>query len=246
MTRRSFFIALAACMLFAACGKDDANNGTDNNGNGGGNGTDTGTETAGWVDLGLPSGLLWAKCNLGASSPEEYGDYYAWGETEPKEVYNWSTYRYCTTYAEGGFKTLTKYNIYSGYGTVDNLTTLEAMDDAATQRLGSSARIPTKAEWEELLDNTLSELTTLNSVYGRMLTSKVNGRSLFLPAAGNRWENVLRDAGEEGYYWSSSLNADDPDDSNDALSFDFLEGGYNLGDSRRCSGLSVRPVRSAR
>ncbi|MDY6372158.1 MAG: hypothetical protein SPL12_07690 [Bacteroidales bacterium] len=73
-------LAMGAALAFAACGT------------GGG----TGTETAEWVDLGLPSGLLWAACNLGASSPEEYGDYYAWGETTTKEVYNWSTYKYCT------------------------------------------------------------------------------------------------------------------------------------------------------
>ena len=237
---------MAACMLVAACGKDDANNGTANNVNGGnsdGNGNGNGTEIAGWVDLELPSGLLWAECNLGASSLEEYGDYYAWGETEPKEVYSWSTYSYCTTYAEGGLKTLTKYNTVSSYGTVDNLTTLEAIDDAASVKLGSGARIPTKAEWEELLDNTYVEWTQENGVNGRRLISKVNGRSLFLPAAGYHQGNEFCHAGEEGNYWSSSL---DVDNSGGVWCLNFYEGNQYVDCYYRSHGYSVRPVRSAR
>ncbi len=207
----------------------------------GNKGSDSGsTETAEWVDLGLPSGLLWSACNLGASSPEEYGDYYAWGETATKEVYNWSTYKYCTVDAEGGLAKLTKYNTSSDYGTPDNLTTLEAMDDAATQKLGSGARMPTQAEWLELIRNTTAEWTTMNGVNGRKFTAS-NGKSLFLPAAGYRYGSKLHDVGECGDYWTSSLKAGSPYHAwGFAAVHQYVDGGY------RDDGLPVRPVRSAR
>ena len=219
-------LAMGAALAFAACGT------------GGG----TGTETAEWVDLGLPSGLLWATCNLGASSPEEYGDYYAWGETTTKEVYDWSTYKYCTVDAEGGFPMLTKYNTSSDYGTPDNLTTLEAMDDAAAQKLGSGARMPTKVEWEELINNTIAEWTTQNGVNGRKFTAS-NGKSLFLPAAGYRWDGELYYAGSSGVYRSSSLYESYP---NYAWNFYSHSVGQDRDYSSRYEGQSVRPVRSAR
>ena len=232
-------MAMGAALAFAACGKDDDNN----NGSGTDNGGSGGTESAEWVDLGLPSGLLWAKWNLGATNPEEYGDYYDWGETSAKEVYDWSTYKYCTVDGEGELATLTKYNTSIVYGTPDNLTTLEAMDDAATQKLGSGARMPTQAEWEELINNTTAEWTTLNGVKGRKFTAS-NGNSLFLPAAGVRSGSELRCAGEQGHYWSSSLYANVP---RYAWNFYFDSGyqdvNYDLGRGR---GKSVRPVRSAR
>ena len=222
-------VAMAAGLAFAAC--DDDNN----------NPVGGGTETAEWVDLGLPSGLLWAKCNLGATKPEEYGDYYAWGETDTKEVYFWETYKYCTAVDEEGWvKTLSKYNTDSRYGTPDNLTTLQPSDDVATQKLGNGARMPTETEWRELLANTTSEWTTVNGVYGRKLTAS-NGKSLFFPAAGGRDGSGLRDAGEYGIYWSSSLYADGP---NNAWRFNFsLDGqivGYDSG--LRPYGFSVRAV----
>ena len=157
-----------------------------------------------WVDLGLPSGILWASCNVGAMSPEEYGDYFAWGETEPKSVYNWSTYRYCTVDGSGDLSTLTKYNTSSTYGTVDNLTTLDSSDDAAAFRLGNGARTPTKEEWKELLVNTTMVWTTLNGVNGRMFTGS-NSNTIFLPAAGTRYESELDEVGSIGWYWSASL-----------------------------------------
>ncbi len=195
----------------------------------------------GYVDLGLPSGLLWATCNLGATAPEGYGDYYAWGETATKEVYNWSTYKYCN----GGYDQLTKYCNYSGYGYngfTDNLTTLEAMDDVAAQKLGSGARMPTADEWRELINNTTAEWTQVNGVDGRKFTAS-NGKSLFLPAAGFRWDGEFFYAGSRGYYCSSSLYADSP---RSAWYFYFSEGGQNVGYSYRGNGWSVRPVRSAR
>ena len=137
-----------------------------------------------YVDLGLPSGLLWAACNVGANAPEEYGDYFAWGETQPKDVYNWSTYQYCM----GSNNTLTKYCTDPNYGYngfTDNLTILLPEDDAATANWGNGWRMPTKEEWQELLDNTTVTWTQQNGVNGRLFTGS-NGNSLFLPAAG-RW-----------------------------------------------------------
>jgi hypothetical protein len=195
-----------------------------------------------WVDLGLPSGLLWAKCNLGANTPEEYGNYYAWGETTTKDVYNWSTYRYCTADSVGTLQTLTKYNTSSTYGTVDTLTTLQAMDDAATAALGSGARTPTIAEWVELYINTTVEWTTMNGVNGRKFTSTANGNTLFLPAAGVRYGSEPSSAGSYGYYWSSSLNTDYP---YGAWYFFFTSDGQGMSSYSRYFGHSVRAVRSA-
>lgn len=196
-------------------------------------------ETAEWVDLGLPSGLLWAECNLGATKPEEYGDYYAWGETSTKEVYTWETYKYCTAVDEEGWvKTLSKYNTGSEYGTPDNLTTLQPSDDVATQKLGNGARMPSADEWRELIANTTSEWTTENGVYGRKLTAS-NGKSLFFPAAGYREGYELPGAGESGIYWSSSLDADYSDS---AWQFAFgSDNQYMLNYFRR-EGSSVRAV----
>ena len=200
-----------------------------------------GTEfTDDWVDLGLPSGLLWATRNVGASSPTDYGNYYAWGETAKKEIYDWSTYRYCTVDEEGELQTLTKYNTRSQYGTVDSLTTLEAMDDAATAVLGNGARIPTKEEWQELMDNTSSEWTTLNGVNGRMFTA-TNGNSLFLPASGRRHDSERYYAGEYGIYWSASLREDNP---SVAWRFIFHSDDQSMSNCRRCNGPATRPVRS--
>ena len=172
--------------------------------------SNTGTTDEYWVDLGLPSGLLWAKCNLGASRPEQYGKYYAWGETKPKSDYRWSTYRYATVDADGELKTLTKYNTDAEYGTVDGKKRLANADDAAAAVLGGGARMPTHREWEELIDNTTSECTTSNGVRGRKFTSKKNGNSLFLPAAGGRLGSSLYYDGTYGRYWSSSLDESYP------------------------------------
>ncbi|MDY4512770.1 MAG: hypothetical protein SPE10_04900, partial [Paludibacteraceae bacterium] len=100
-----------------------------------------------YVDLGLS--VKWATCNVGASKPEEYGNYYAWGETTTKSTYNWSTYKWCN----GSKTTLTKYNTSSSYGTVDNKTVLELADDAARANWGGAWRMPTDAEWTELREN---------------------------------------------------------------------------------------------
>ena len=193
-----------------------------------------------YVDLGLPSGLLWATCNVGADSPEDYGDYFAWGETQPKDTYNWSTYQYCM----GNYNTLTKYcsNPSYGYnGFTDNLTTLLPEDDAATANWGSGWRMPTQAEFQELLDNTTVTWTAQNGVYGRLFTAS-NGNSLFLPAAGYRVGSGLYDADSEGSYWSSSLGAGGAGGAW-YLYFPF-DDGYHMDNDGRDDGLSVRAVRS--
>lgn len=198
-----------------------------------------------WVDLGLPSGLLWATRNVGATSPEDYGDYFAWGETTPKSIaYNWSTYRYCN----GDFDQLTKYcnNSSFGYhGFTDNLTTLQPGDDAATANLGGSARTPTKTEWEELINHTTSQWTTRNGVNGRLLTGP-NGNRLFLPAAGEvwfSWYDWFPDAGQCGRYWSSSLYTDFPFEAW-WFYFDSDDSDYqSMAENDRSAGYSVRAVR---
>ena len=193
----------------------------------------------GYVDLGLPSGLLWATCNVGADSPEDYGDYFAWGETTPKDTYNWSNYQYCN----GNYNTLTKYCNKSSYGYngfTDDLTTLLPEDDAATANWGPDWRMPTKAEWQELYNNTTVTWTTQNGVSGRLFTA-TNGNSLFLPAAGYRSNSNLYDAGSDGNYWTSSLNAGNPIG---AWFFSFGSDNYDMGGGSRNNGRSVRPVRS--
>ena len=194
-----------------------------------------------YVDLGLPSGLLWATCNVGADTPEDYGDYFAWGETEPKDTYGWSNYQYCM----GSSTTLTKYCSNSDYGYngfTDNLTALWPEDDAATVNWGGNWRMPTIDEWSELYDNTTNEWTTQNGVNGRLFTA-VNGNSIFLPAAGGRWDDVLDLDGRGGYYWSTSLYTGDINNLDGvwAIDFDFYRIFSGVG--ARCYGRSVRAVR---
>ncbi len=204
-------------------------------------GGDTPTPTTGtinghtWVDLGLPSGTLWATSNVGANTPEAYGDYFAWGETQPQasNTYNWSSYKYCN----GSYYTLTKYCNDSGHGDngfTDNLTTLEASDDAATANWGGAWRMPTKAEMQELEYNCTVTWTTQNGINGRLFTGP-NGNSIFLPAAGYRRDGSLYSPGGDGFYWSSSLFGV-PDKAWG------LQGNYSVSYYVRCKGFSVRPV----
>ncbi len=190
------------------------------------------------VNLGLPSGLLWAICNVGANAPEEYGNYFAWGETEPKEYYDWNTYQYCN----GGYHILTKYcyNPDYGYnGFTDNLTILESCDDVATSNWSTIWRMPTKEEWQELYQNTTSVWTKQNGVNGWLFTA-LNGNSLFLPASGYRYLGNLFSASSEGNYWSSSLGTQFP---TMARCFCFDLDGFNMNDSGRETGKPVRAVR---
>ena len=171
------------------------------------------------VDLGLPSGLRWATCNIGANTPEEYGDYIAWAEVYPKDEYTEATY------------------LFPNY----NPTVLEPENDAAMIRWSYDWRMPTKEDFEELLNNTTNVWTTQNGVYGRLFTA-ANGNSLFLPAAGFRYISSLYGAGSRGCYWSSSLDTGSPYDAWDLV---FNSVYYGMGSNYRYYGQSVRPVRSA-
>lgn len=191
-----------------------------------------------FVDLGLPSGLKWAAYNVGAESPEQSGDYFAWGEVEPKSYYFWNTYKY------SGDKdsTFTKYctdTLCGLNGFVDNKLQLDIEDDAAHVNWGGNWRMPTDDEWKELLDNCKWIWTTLNGVKGYRVISKRNGNSIFFPAAGYKEEYSLFNAGSHGYYWSTWLDLDNTDSawylyvySKGVLRYNHL----------RSVGRSVRPV----
>ena len=198
---------LMLMMLFAAsCTKPDVPN-NDENDNGQ---NDSIVEDSiifdgyNYVDLGLPSGTLWATCNVGANSPEKFGDYFAWGETTPKNLYDWKSYKY-SAFVDGRY-VLTKYctNSYYGLdGLVDSLTVLDPMDDAAVANWGEHWRMPTGEEWSELYQNTTLTWTTQNDVDGILLTSW-NGNSIFLPNTGFYLDDSLF-CTSLGVYWSSSL-----------------------------------------
>ena len=181
------------------------------------------------IDLGLPSGTKWACCNVGASTPEGYGNYYAWGETQPKSVYNWDTYQY-------GY-----YNYDDDYSHLVNIGSDIAGTgyDAATANWGAPWHMPTLTQIQELRNNCTSVWTTQNGVNGRKFTGP-NGGTIFLPAAGYRWSSELDDAGSYGYYWSSALYESSP---NFAYELDFYSGYASWDFDNRNYGRSVRPVR---
>ena len=218
MKKIAFFMCGLCAVMFMSCTKTT--------------GIENGHE---YVDLGLPSGTKWATCNVGASKPEEYGNYYAWGETEPKDYYDWSTYKWCN----GSKTTLTKYNTSSSYGTVDNKTVLELADDAARANWGGAWRMPTDAEWTELRENCTWTWITKNGVNGYEVKSNINDNSIFLPAAGCRDNDDLGGVGDYGVYWSSSLDADDPYYAWLVL---FDSDVVGRGSVYRYGGPSVRPV----
>ena len=138
-----------------------------------------------WVDLGLPSGLKWATCNLGALKPEDFGNYYAWGELSPKSTYSDATYKFYTHQGLSQYK-INKYNTDSNYGTVDNKKQLELQDDAAYISWGSGWRMPTKDELEELVSYCSFSYIEYGTIKGVLVTSIVNGNSIFFPLAGYR------------------------------------------------------------
>ncbi len=187
------------------------------------------------IDLGLPSGTKWACCNVGASSPEEYGGYYAWGETEEKSYYDWSTYKYC----KGFYDTMTKYCTSSYCGTVDNKAVLTPEDDVAHVKWGGSWRMPTTKEIAELLNDCSWTWTAQNGVNGYLVISKSNGSSIFLPAAGGRWYENVRYSGSHGDYWSASLYEYN---SNAAYELFFYSVDRDQSSYDRSYGFSVRPV----
>ena len=218
------FMGVVLSTSLVSCGDDD--------GDGGGK---TPQEIAAngheYVDLGLS--VKWATCNVGATTPSGYGDYFAWGETTPKSDYSWSTYKYGS-----GFKALTKYCTNESYGAVDNKTVLELTDDVARANWGGLWRMPTKAEQDELRTECTWEWTTENGINGYKVTGK-NGNSIFLPAAGYRDGTSTDDVGSDGSYWSSSLREDS---SSSACELDFTSGNVDWDSSDRRYGQSVRAV----
>ena len=184
------------------------------------------TPAAEYVDLGLPSGLKWAKCNLGATKPEEFGNYYAWGETEPKADYSWATYKF-------GLK-----DALSKYNATDNKTTLDAEDDAATVKLGDPWRMPTDEECKELLNNCICTKTKLNGIDGYEAKSKINGNSIFFPAANHYEGTILKTYAS--FFLSKTLGSEYHEILGILLDLDEkLEPGKGV----RHLGLSIRPVR---
>lgn len=219
---------------------------------------------AGAVDLGIVMTrvdgtrykLYWGTSNIGASKPEEYGDYYAWGEIDPyyssqdpltwkdgKTGYNWASYNWCN----GSYDKLTKYcptdrsRYWDGEGSPDGKTVLDPEDDVAHVKLGGNWRIPTYTEWIELINKCTWTRTTQNGVTGRLVTSRTNGNSIFLPAAGYRSDTELSLdrawVDPECYYWSSSLDTYNPYGADNYSSYESK--GYQ---SDRRYGFSVRPV----
>ncbi len=173
-------------------------------------------ETHEYVDLGLPSGTLWATCNIGSEAPEAYGDYFSWGETEPKDIYDTSHYKF-----NRGSGMMTKYCTVSSFGSggmTDDLTELLPEDDAATANWGKDWQMPSLAQVEELLDTffTTSKWTSLNDFYGIKITSKKNGNWIFLPASGYVDGNSIYRRGSFGSFWSRSLREDAPRDAYDS------------------------------
>ena len=195
-----------------------------------GNGLEGGHD---FVDLGLS--VMWATCNVGATTPEGYGYYFAWGETRSKNDYTWSTYKYC----KGNSVTMTKYCTSGSYGTVDNKTVLELEDDAAHVNWGGNWRMPTTAEQDELRSQCTWVWTTINNVKGYKITSKKNGNSIFLPAAGYRSRGNISNVGANGYYLSSSLSTGN---SCCVYNLYFYSGNVDWDSGNRNYGRSVRPV----
>lgn len=201
------------------------------------NGADGGTDGHAYVDLGLPSGTLWAMCNVGASVPEGLGNYYAWGETQPKSNYSWETYKFGDAYA------LTKYctdDILGKDGFVDNLVTLQRSDDAATANWGGGWYTPSMEQWDELAKYTTSKWVTLNGVKGRLFTSKKNGQTLFLPAAGYR--NGKKITKGHCYYMSGTLTDFNISKAEHLGIYSFNDGNDYGAFDDRSDGYSVRPV----
>ena len=206
MKRTLLILAMVACAMMQSCNpNDDDNNGGQINGHE-------------YVDLGLPSGLKWATCNVGATTPEDYGDYFAWGETNPKAEY---TLENSITYGE-------QMSDISG----------NAQYDAAAANWGGSWRMPTREEMQELVDNCTWTWTTMNDVNGYRVEGP-NGNSIFLSAAGYRYDGSLYDAGSYGYYWSST-----PFESHSDYAYRlyFYSSYHNVDYGHRYYGHSVRPV----
>ena len=187
-----------------------------------------------WGDMGLS--VKWATCNLGATLPEEVGGFFAWAEVHPKKVYSLETYKYST---RKNPDKIWKYGTIFEYGKVDNLIRLEAYDDAARNNWGKPWRLPTMEELQELIDNCEWTWIQHNGQNGYLVTSKVNGNSIFLPAAGDCVGVGSYLMGDKGLYWSSSLNYEYPFQAFGIL---FSSDTFEIASFHRAYGCSIRPV----
>ena len=192
-----------------------------------------------YVDLGLPSGTLWATMNVGASKPSDAGLYFQWGDTQGYTADKVGTGEGQKKFAsdEGDYK-FGVYPNYSKYTTAG--ATLDLEDDAAHANMGGDWHMPTPDQIKELTANTTSTWTTQDGVNGRLFTSKKDGsKTIFIPAAGSAWDGSVQGSGDGGYVWSSMLGADDVDGGQN---LGFGSGGVGLYDSGRYGGCSVRGV----
>lgn len=187
------------------------------------------------VDLGLPSGVLWATENLGISSVYPLGKYFAWGETECKTSYGWDSY----TLGKGTYNTLTKYCLDSKYGIVDGLFGLASEDDIATLTLGKEWHIPSKKNMEELLSYCSWKVEVQEGIYGWRVTGP-NGKTIYLAAAGSASGNRVAGIGEFGRYWTSTLYEEG---SYSAYNLRFNQSTYELVGDTRFYGRIIRPVK---
>ncbi len=258
MKKIIYLLMSLSLVAFASCSDDDKDS---NSGNGNvsavsvfKSGTENGHD---YVDLGLTSGTRWATANVGAKTPQDYGNYYAWGETTTKETYNWSTYKYGTYNDDKDYSTLTKYNLS------DNKTTLDLSDDAAYVNWGGNWRMPTKAQQGELIKQCYwvwTESYNGSDVKGYIVykaktssdkgvkiyegetpssSYKLSDAHIFLPAASCRNNGGLGSAGSGGDYWSSSLDTSYP---NRAWDFYFDSDDVVIYDHYRYYGFTVRAV----
>lgn len=231
-------LCLLASLAFISCTSDDADEtgGFEEIGDVGTSGTEDSFNGHAYVDLELPSGTLWATCNVGAATEDGVGGYFAWGETSAKENYAWSTYSLCG----GNSSTMTKYCLLKQFGTVDGKAELEASDDVARKQWGGLWRLPSIEQMEELMnkDNCLWTWVPNGNKSGYRVTSKKNGNNIFLLAAGYR-SNTLNEQMKEGRYLTRSLN---PAECHSAYTLYFDKDKYNDNYSYRNLGFSARPV----
>ena len=222
MKKILFLMAIALPFILISCGDDKDEPAVPDKGD--------------YVDLGLPSGTLWATRNVGADKPEDIGDYFAWGETTPKTTYVVENYKWGGYDSNGQFY-LSKYNDNARYGAIDNKNELDPADDAASVHY-PHGRMPSDEQIRELCTKCSWQWTQRNGVNGQLVTGP-NGNTLFLPAAGDRWEESLPGAGSNGWYWSRTLNRG----SSGAYYLNFSSDRVYWSISYRFDGYSVRAVR---
>jgi hypothetical protein len=220
MKKHLIFLLLAA--MAVACGKEDPKNAT---------------PPEGAVNLGLS--VFWATCNIGANDPGEYGDFFAWGELEPKAEYTWENYKFRKEGNTDQTLVVTKYNSIESHGAIDSKTSLEPEDDVAHVRLGDKWRIPTAAEFKELIDSCDWTWTNRKGVMGYKVKSRVNGKSIFLPSTGYYYQEGLHGEEYGGYYWMSTTHGST---SSKAQRLFFTPKVQNVGLYYRCLGQPIRPV----